>query len=67
VLIKPFLTEIFSSVAEPHHFDAAPALALSENFQAAPATKLTFLKQTKVNFKARGHFFLMFTTDLIFF
>jgi hypothetical protein len=26
-----------SSVAEPHHFYAAPALALGENFDAAPA------------------------------
>jgi hypothetical protein len=27
----------FTSVAEPHHFSAAPALAPGENFDAAPA------------------------------
>jgi hypothetical protein len=53
---------IFTSVAEPHHFYAAPALdsALGKNFDAAPDpaapalaptllySKEKFLKQTKV-------------------
>jgi hypothetical protein len=51
-----------SSVAEPHHFYAAPAPAPDENFDAAPApaapapapaptllySKAKFLKRTKV-------------------
>jgi hypothetical protein len=42
---------LYSSVAEPHHFYAAPAP--SKNFDAAPAptllyTKAKFLKWTKV-------------------
>jgi hypothetical protein len=48
-----------TSVAEPHHFDAAAA---------APApvllyTKPTFLKQTKVCISEKGHVFL-FSSDL---
>jgi hypothetical protein len=51
---------IFCSVAEPHHFNAAPAPAPGENFDAAPApaapapaptllySKAKFLKRTKV-------------------
>jgi hypothetical protein len=44
-----------TSVAEPHHFYAAPARAPGENFDAAPApaptllySKAKFLKRTKV-------------------
>jgi hypothetical protein len=47
-----------TSVAEPHHFYAAPALAPGKNFDAAPAapapaptllySMVKFLKQTKV-------------------
>jgi hypothetical protein len=37
---------IVASVAQPHHFFAAPAPG--KNFYAAPAPT-TFLKQTKVN------------------
>jgi hypothetical protein len=46
-----------NSVAEPHHFYAAPAPAPGENFDKAPApapaptllyTKAKFLKRTKV-------------------
>jgi hypothetical protein len=50
---------VYSSVAEPHHFYAAPAPPPGKNFDAAPATpaapaptllysKAKFLKQTKV-------------------
>jgi hypothetical protein len=50
--------QLKSSVAEPHHFYAAPAPAPCENFDAAPApaapapallySKAKFLKRTKV-------------------
>jgi hypothetical protein len=51
------LSNVVFSVAEPHHFYAAPALAPGKNFDAAPApapaptllySKEKFLKQTKV-------------------
>jgi hypothetical protein len=37
------------SVAEPHQFYAAPALALGENFDAAPATTLLYCKAKLLN------------------
>jgi hypothetical protein len=42
---------VLSSVAEPHHFYAAPALALApgKNFDAAPAPVPTLL-YSKANF-----------------
>jgi hypothetical protein len=45
--------KVLTSVAEPHHFYAAPAPAPGENFEAAPAptllySKAKFLKRTKV-------------------
>jgi hypothetical protein len=49
------LSALQNSVAEPHHFYAAPAPVPGKNFDAAPATaptlpnsKTKFLKQTKV-------------------
>jgi hypothetical protein len=62
------LNFLHNSVAEPHHFYAAPAPALapSENFDAAPApaaptllySKATFLKRTKVYTHVETIFFL---------
>jgi hypothetical protein len=58
--MKHFI-QLISSVAEPHHFYAAPDAAPGKNFDAAPAAPVTpaqaptllywkakFLKQTKV-------------------
>jgi hypothetical protein len=38
----PMSFELKSSVAEPHHFYAAPALAPIENFDAAPDPTLLY-------------------------
>jgi hypothetical protein len=51
MLKNPTLVIIFTSVAEPHHFYAAPAPG--KNFDAAPTptllfSKAKFLKLTKV-------------------
>jgi hypothetical protein len=65
-------TILFYSVAEPHHFYAAPALG--KNFDAAPApapapptpapipplTEPTFLKQAEVNIRVRAIFLLIY-------
>jgi hypothetical protein len=52
------VNNVLTSVAEPHHFYAAPAPAPGKNFDAAPAapataptllySKTKFLKRTKV-------------------
>jgi hypothetical protein len=58
---KVTFDNISDSVAEPHHFYAAPSPR--ENFHTAPApaptqlhTKPMFLKQTKTNFMVRAFF-----------
>jgi hypothetical protein len=39
-----------SSVAEPHHFYAAPAPALDKNFDAAPVAPASTLQYSKTKF-----------------
>jgi hypothetical protein len=53
-----------NSVAEPHHFDAAPAPAPGENFDAAPAPTLLnkrskFYKGVKGNKRSQ----ILFSSD----
>jgi hypothetical protein len=50
---------VFTSVAEPHHFDATPALG--KTFDTAPPPTLlynkpTFVKQAKFNIRVRASF-----------
>jgi hypothetical protein len=69
------LSEVDSSVAEPHHFYAAPAPAPGENFDAAPAapapaptlqySKAKFLKRTKVYTHVETILFIWFWTIFI--